>query len=71
MPILATPVHIDDGTISLDSSEQWRYRRDGSGVDEYKVAACAVDILLYVTKPRMTLPNIIRETKKKWGTLEF
>lgn len=41
------------------------------GEDEHKVVAYADDILMYVTKPRVTLPNIIREMKKICGTLKF
>lgn len=34
------------------------------GEEEYKIAAYADDVLMYVTNPRVTLPNIIREIKK-------
>ena len=34
------------------------------GKDEHKVAAYADDILLYLTKPRVALPNVIKEIKR-------
>lgn len=34
------------------------------GVEEHKIAAYANDVLCYVTNPRITLPNLVKELKK-------
>lgn len=41
------------------------------GEEEHKIAAYADDILMYVTNPRVTLPNIIKEMKKYGELLNF
>lgn len=38
------------------------------GVTAHKVAAYAADVLFYITNPRTTLPNLIKE-QKKYGEL--
>lgn len=49
-----------------------RHSPDISGIkigeDEYKIAAFADDVLLYVTRPRITLPNILA-TLRNYGQL--